>query len=114
MPGDAEALLSKIDGVKGSAIFKKDGNIVASKLPSGVDEKELSKTALAMLDSAKKYIDNAGGSQLSYAIAGGPEGFVATTEGSGFVLVCITGPESDTDSISSKIRKAAEGLKELA
>ena len=114
MPGDPGALLSKIDGVKGAAILKSDGTMVASKLPNGMDQKELAKRAVGLMSASSAYSESAGGSQVNYAIAGGPDGLVAVAQKGGFLVVCITGPESDIDSVSSKVKKAAEGLQELA
>ncbi|MFH0817181.1 MAG: roadblock/LC7 domain-containing protein [Candidatus Micrarchaeota archaeon] len=114
MPGDPAALLSKIDGIKGAVILKKDGTVVASTLPGGTDAKELAKRAIGIMESSSLYSENAGGSQVNYAIAGGADGLVAVAQNGGFLLVCVTGPESDVDSVAAKVKKAAEGLRELA
>ena len=114
MPGDAETLLSKLEGTRGSAIFRSDGSVVASKLPSGVDAKELSKTALSLIDSSRQYAEKVGSSQISHAIVSGSEGVVAVAQNGGFIIVCIMGPDSDFDSAASKVKKAAEGLRGLA
>ncbi len=114
MPIDANALLARLDGVKGAAILKKDGTVLASRLPSGVDSKELAKSAVGLMESSAHYVERAGGVQVGYAVAGGQDGAVAVAQDGDFMLVCITGPESDIDSISSKVKKAAEGLRELA
>ena len=111
---DAETLLSKLEGMKGSAIIKKDGTIAASRLPGGVDAKELSKKALAMMESARLYAERTGSSQASYAVVGASEGLIAVAQNSGYIIVCIMGPESDSDSAAGKIKKAAESLRELA
>jgi predicted regulator of Ras-like GTPase activity (Roadblock/LC7/MglB family) len=114
LPANAEDILSKIDGVKGAAILKKDGSVLASRLPGGVDAKELAKRAFALMEQSAQYSEKAGYQQAGYAVASGAEGFVAVAQVSGFMLVCITSPESDIDSVVSKVRKAAEGLRELA
>ena len=114
MPGDAEELLSKLEGMRGSAILRKDGSIVASKLPSSVDPKELSKRAVGIMDSSRLYAERAGSSPASYAVIGGSEGFLAIAQKGNFLIVCLLGPESDSDSAASKVRKAAESLRELA
>ena len=114
MSGDAEALLSKLAGMRGSAILRKDGSIVASKLPGGVDPKEISKKAISMIESSGQYSERAGGSQNTYAVVSGSEGIVAVAQNGGFIIICIMGPESDADSAVSKVKKAAEGLRELA
>ena len=103
-----------MEGVTGSAIMRNDGSVVASRLPGGIDPKELSKRAIKMMESARQYSEKAGGSAPSYAFAGGSEGFVAVAQGERFLLVCIFGAESDADSVESKIRKAAVNLRELA
>ncbi len=112
--GNAESILSRIEGVKGSAILKKDGSILASKLPSGIDQKELAKRAVSLAEASAQYSERAGSGQAVYSVVTGADGVVAVAQNAGFLLVCIAGSESDIDSIASKVKKAAEGLKELA
>ena len=114
MPGNAEAILLKLEGVRGSAIFKKDGSVVASRLPSGVDPKEISKRAMGIIEYSRQYAERSGSSQTTYAVVNGSDGIVAVAQNSGFVIVCMMGPESDSDSAVAKVKKAAESLRELA
>jgi predicted regulator of Ras-like GTPase activity (Roadblock/LC7/MglB family) len=114
LPIDADTFLSRIDGVSGTAILKKDGSLLAAKLPQGMDAKEVAKKALGLMDASKLYAEKAGGVKSTYAVASGSEGVVAVAENRGLLLVCILAKESDIDSAAAKVRRAAEGLQELA
>jgi predicted regulator of Ras-like GTPase activity (Roadblock/LC7/MglB family) len=114
LPGNAETLLSKLEGMRGSAIIKKDGSVVASRLPGGVDQKELAKKVLGIAESSRLYADRADGSKVNHVVVSGSEGILAIGQNGDFLIVCIMGPESDSDSVASRIKKAAESLRELA
>lgn len=114
MPVNAESLLSKLEGMRGSAIIRKDGSVLASRLPGGVDSKELVKKTLGIAESSRLYSERAGGSKVNHVVVAGSEGILAIGQNGDYLIVCMMGPESDSDSAAARIKKAAESLRELA
>ncbi|MFH1448495.1 MAG: roadblock/LC7 domain-containing protein [Candidatus Micrarchaeota archaeon] len=113
MTKNAESILSKLDGMNGAAIIKKDGTILASRLPSGIDAKDISEKVIGIMASSEKYSDCVGDSRITHVIIEDSNGILGIARNGGLFIVGIIGPEFDADSAASKIKIAASELQGL-
>ncbi len=113
MSEEADRYLERLEGMRGAMILKKDGSILASKLPDDRDTKDIAKKALGLMESTGEYIRRAGGTKTINVVVSDSDGLLAVAQKGDLTIVGIFGSEFDSDSASSRIVKAALGLKDL-
>jgi predicted regulator of Ras-like GTPase activity (Roadblock/LC7/MglB family) len=97
--------------IEASAIVSVDGLIIASALPSEVEEDRVSAMSAAMLSLGERISAELGRGSLEQVYIKGHDGFVILTSiGSDAVLTALAGQNAKLGLIFLEMRRAAEDL----
>lgn len=113
MSEDANRILEGMTWARGAAIIKKDGSVVASRLPGDINAKDIAKKAISMMEASERYSEIVGGSRITHVVIGDSDGLVAVAQNRDLLLIGLFGNEFDSDSAASKIKGAAAELQRL-
>jgi predicted regulator of Ras-like GTPase activity (Roadblock/LC7/MglB family) len=108
------ALQASTQDVESSAVVSVDGLIIASSLPSGVEEDRVSAMSAAMLSLGERISGELGRGTLSEVYIHGSEGYVLLVSvGEDAVLTVLARQQAKLGLIFLEMRRAAEDLLEL-
>ncbi len=97
--------------IEASAVVSVDGLIIASALPSSVEEDRVSAMSAAMLSLGERISAELGRGTLEQVYIKGADGFVMITSiGSEAVLTALAGPHAKLGLIFLEMRRAAEDI----
>ena len=100
--------------VEASAIVSVDGLIIASSLPSGVEEDRVSAMSAAMLSLGERIASELGRRTLEQVYIKGAEGYIILTDVAGdAVLTVLARPAAKLGLVFLEMRRAAEDLQKL-
>jgi len=100
--------------VEASAIVSVDGLIIASSLPSGVEEDRLSAMSAAMHSFGERIASELGRGMLDQIYVKGENGYVVLTDISGVaVLTVLTRSSAKLGLVFLEMRRAVEDLQKL-
>jgi predicted regulator of Ras-like GTPase activity (Roadblock/LC7/MglB family) len=106
--------LQRTEGVEASAVVSVDGLIIASALPSGVEEDRVSAMSAAMLSLGERIASELGRGVLSQVYIRGDSGFVILmSAGEEAVLTALADQEARLGLIFLEMRRAADDLAKL-
>jgi predicted regulator of Ras-like GTPase activity (Roadblock/LC7/MglB family) len=106
--------LQRTEGVEASAVVSVDGLIIASALPSGVEEDRVSAMSAAMLSLGERIASELGRGVLSPVYIRGDSGFVILmSAGEEAVLTALADQEARLGLIFLEMRRAADDLAKL-
>jgi len=107
-------LQANTQNVESSAVVSVDGLIIASSLPSGVEEDQVSAMSAAMLSLGERISGELGRGALNEVYIHGSDGYVLLVAvGEDAVLTVLTQKQAKLGLIFLEMRRAAEDLKEL-
>ena len=108
------AMQAAAPDIEASAIVSVDGLIMASALPSGVEEDRVSAMSAAMLSLGDRISGELGRGSLEQVYIKGDNGFIVLTSvGSAAVLATLARQEAKLGLIFLEIRRATEDLAKL-
>jgi predicted regulator of Ras-like GTPase activity (Roadblock/LC7/MglB family) len=106
--------LQRTEGVEASAVVSVDGLIIASALPSGVEEDRVSAMSAAMLSLGERIASELGRGVLSQVYIRGDSGFVILmSAGEEAVLTTLADEEARLGLVFLEMRRAADDLAKL-
>lgn len=106
--------LQRTEGVEASAVVSVDGLIIASALPSGVEEDRVSAMSAAMLSLGERIASELGRGVLSQVYIRGDSGFVILmSAGEEAVLTALADQEARLGLVFLEMRRAADDLAKL-
>jgi uncharacterized protein len=106
--------LSRTDGVEASAVVSVDGLIMASALPSGVEEDRVSAMSAAMLSLGERIASELGRGALDQVYIRGGKGYVILMAvGEEAVLTALAREDAKLGLIFLDMRRAADELAKL-
>jgi predicted regulator of Ras-like GTPase activity (Roadblock/LC7/MglB family) len=106
--------LQRTEGVEASAVVSVDGLIIASALPSGVEEDRVSAMSAAMLSLGERIASELGRGVLSQVYIRGDSGFVILmSAGEEAVLTTLADDEARLGLVFLEMRRAADDLAKL-
>ncbi len=106
--------LQRTDGVEASAVVSVDGLIMASALPSGVEEDRVSAMSAAMLSLGERIASELGRGVLDQVYIRGKSGYVILMAvGEEAVLTTLAREDSKLGLIFLDMRRAADELAKL-
>jgi predicted regulator of Ras-like GTPase activity (Roadblock/LC7/MglB family) len=106
--------LQRTEGVEASAVVSVDGLIIASALPSGVEEDRVSAMSAAMLSLGERIASELGRGVLNQVYIRGDSGFVILmSAGEEAVLTALADQEARLGLIFLEMRRAADDLAKL-
>jgi uncharacterized protein len=106
--------LSRTDGVEASAVVSVDGLIMASALPSGVEEDRVSAMSAAMLSLGERIASELGRGSLDQVYIRGGKGYVILMAvGEEAVLTALAREDAKLGLIFLDMRRAADELAKL-
>jgi len=107
-------LQANTQNVESSAVVSVDGLIIASSLPSGIEEDQISAMSAAMLSLGERISGELGRGGLIEVYIHGSDGYVLLVAvGEDAVLTVLTQKQAKLGLIFLEMRRAAEDLKEL-
>jgi len=107
-------LQANTQNVESSAVVSVDGLIIASSLPSGIEEDQISAMSAAMLSLGERISGELGRGALNEVYIHGSDGYVLLVAvGEDAVLTVLTQKQAKLGLIFLEMRRAAEDLKEL-
>lgn len=99
--------------IEASAVVSVDGLIIASALPSDVEEDRVSAMSAAMLSLGERISTELGRGSLEQVYIKGGDGFVILTAiGSEAVLTALAGPQAKLGLIFLEMGRAAQDLEQ--
>jgi hypothetical protein len=100
--------------VEASALVSVDGLVIASSLPSGVEEDRVSAMSAAMLSLGERIASELGRGLLSQVYVKGGNGYVVLTAvGTEAVLTVLARQGAKLGLVFLEMRRAAQGLETL-
>jgi len=100
--------------VEASAIVSVDGLIIASSLPSGVEEDRVSAMSAALLSLGERIASELGRRTLEQVYVKGEQGYVVLTAvGHEAVLTALARPNAKLGLVFLEMRRATEDLEKL-
>jgi uncharacterized protein len=106
--------LSRTDGVEASAVVSVDGLIMASALPSGVEEDRVSAMSAAMLSLGERIASELGRGSLDQVYIRGGSGYVILMAvGDEAVLTTLAREDAKLGLIFLDMRRAGDELSKL-
>jgi predicted regulator of Ras-like GTPase activity (Roadblock/LC7/MglB family) len=100
--------------IEASAVVSVDGLIIASALPSEVEEDRVSAMSAAMLSLGERISAELGRGSLEQVYIKGNEGFVILTSiGSDAVLTALAGQNAKLGLVFLEMRRAAEDIEKI-
>lgn len=106
--------LQRTDGVEASAVVSVDGLIMASALPSGVEEDRVSAMSAAMLSLGERIASELGRGNLEQVYIRGKSGYVILMAvGQEAVLTTLAREEAKLGLVFLDMRRAADDLAKL-
>lgn len=106
--------LSRTDGVEASAVVSVDGLIMASALPSGVEEDRVSAMSAAMLSLGERIASELGRGSLDQVYIRGGKGYVILMAvGDEAVLTTLAREDAKLGLIFLDMRRAGDELSKL-
>ena len=107
-------LQANTQNVESSAVVSVDGLIIASSLPSGIEEDQISAMSAAMLSLGERISGELGRGALNEVYIHGSDGYVLLISvGEDAVLTVLTQKQAKLGLIFLEMHRAAEDLKEL-
>ncbi len=101
--------------IEASAVVSVDGLIIASALPSEVEEDRVSAMSAAMLSLGERISAELGRGSLEQVYIKGHEGFVLLTSiGAEAVLTALAGPNAKLGLVFLEMRRAADDLQRVS
>ena len=106
--------LARTDGVEASAVVSVDGLIMASALPSGVEEDRVSAMSAAMLSLGERIASELGRGTLDQVYIRGGQGYVILMAvGEEAVLTTLAREDAKLGLVFLDMRRAADELAKL-
>jgi len=103
--------LNKTEGIKGSMIVGKDGLVIASQLPSGVDSELIGAMASAAFSSAERTAAEINQGTLEQMMIEGSYGKTIMVDAGDGILAVLTDPKVNLGLIRIHLKRSAEKIK---
>ncbi len=113
-----KSILSELNGtsadIQASAVISTDGLVLASILPSDMDEDRLGAMAAAMLSLGDRTSEELGRGELEQVLVRGSQGYVLMTyAGSNTVVSVVTTASAKLGLIFLDVKRAAESISKI-
>ena len=103
--------LNKTDGIKGSMVVGKDGLVIASQLPSGIDSELIGAMASAAYGSAERTATEINQGALEQMMIEGAYGKTIMVDAGDGILVVLTDSKVNLGLIRIHIKRSAEKIR---
>ena len=105
--------LNKVDGIKGSMVVDKDGLIITSQIPSGIDTEVIGAVVSAVFDSAEKTVSEINQGTLQQMIIEGEYGKILMTDVEKGILVVLTDSNVNLGLIRISMKRSTDKIKNV-
>jgi predicted regulator of Ras-like GTPase activity (Roadblock/LC7/MglB family) len=103
--------LNKTEGIKGSMVVGKDGLVIASQMPSGIDTELIGAMASAAYGSAERTATEINQGTLEQMMIEGEYGKTLMTDAGEGILVVLTDAKVNLGLIRINIKRSTEKVK---
>ena len=103
--------LNKTEGIKGSMVVGKDGLVIASQMPSGIDTELIGAMASAAYGSAERTASEINQGMLEQMMIEGEYGKTLMTDAGEGILVVLTDSKVNLGLIRINIKRSTEKVK---
>ncbi|ABR54919.1 Roadblock/LC7 family protein [Methanococcus vannielii SB] len=103
--------LSKTEGIKGSMVVGKDGLVIASQIPSNLDNELIGAMASAAFGSAERTANEINQGNLEQMMVEGEFGKTLMTDAGEGILVVLADSKVNLGLIRISMKKATEKIK---
>jgi len=103
--------LNKTEGIKGSMVVGKDGLVIASQMPSGIDTELIGAMASAAYGSAERTATEINQGTLEQMMIEGEYGKTLMTDAGEGILVVLTDSKVNLGLIRINIKRSTEKVK---
>ncbi|MBW9222699.1 roadblock/LC7 domain-containing protein [Methanothermococcus sp. SCGC AD-155-C09] len=105
--------LNKVEGIKGSMVVGKDGLVIASQMPSGIDVELIGAMASAAFGSAERTASEINQGTLQQMMIEGEHGKTLMTDAGEGILVVLTDPGVNLGLIRISMKRSTEKVKSI-
>jgi len=103
--------LNKTDGIKGSMVVGKDGLVIATQMPGGIDTELIGAMASAAYGSAERTASEINQGTLEQMMIEGEHGKTLMTDAGEGILVVLSDSKVNLGLIRINIKRATEKVK---